>query len=241
MRPSASPVGKGAAVLHRLSQGRPRPRTSGPVGCRWFSPRRLDDSNRAPGGSPAVADLLLDGPPDEPGVHESTGADCDRSRRVRRQCHRSRRGDDLVRGPAPRCRVCTAGPGVLFRDAAHAERDKWEATNLPARFVPRFGIVIPPCGCANHVRFLYHDLTKVERMMAKYPSARWTERDRGWLALVGLGLAAALYETWSWAPAKRRRHLAAREHARIVPLRQARMEADWTRQAVSYAGGAKGG
>lgn len=32
MRPSASPVGKGAAVSHRLSQERPGPRTSGPVG-----------------------------------------------------------------------------------------------------------------------------------------------------------------------------------------------------------------
>ena len=77
--------------------------------------------------------------------------------------------------------------------------------------------------------------------MSKYHWEPWAERNRGWLALAGAGLAAASYASWSREQAKHRRVLAARERARLIPLRQARMEAEWTRKAVSYTGGAKGG
>ena len=66
-------------------------------------------------------------------------------------------------------------------------------------------------------------------------------RSSGWLALAGLGAAAALYAAWSSAKSHHRQRLAAGERARIVPMQQARTEAEWTRQAVSYQGGAKGG
>jgi hypothetical protein len=77
--------------------------------------------------------------------------------------------------------------------------------------------------------------------MTKYRWEPWARRNRGWLALTGVCLAAALCATLSRERSKHRDVLASRERARLAPLRQARAEADWTRQAVSYAGGAKGG
>ena len=66
-------------------------------------------------------------------------------------------------------------------------------------------------------------------------------KSRGWLTLAWVGIAAGLYATWLRERPHHREVLAARERAQLVSLRQARTEADWTREAVSYAGGAKGG
>ena len=66
-------------------------------------------------------------------------------------------------------------------------------------------------------------------------------KSRVWPALAVAGIAAAVCAAWLREKTHHREALAARERARLVPLRQARMEAAWTRQAVSYAGGAKGG
>jgi hypothetical protein len=77
--------------------------------------------------------------------------------------------------------------------------------------------------------------------MSNYRSGLFAERNRGWLALAGVGVGAALYVAWSSMKSHRRESLAQRERARIVPVPQARTEAEWVRQAVSYAGGAKGG
>ena len=65
--------------------------------------------------------------------------------------------------------------------------------------------------------------------------------NRGWFALAGMGLAVGLYAIWSRERTKHRKALAERGRARIVSLEQARREADLTKQAVTYAGGVKGG
>jgi hypothetical protein len=66
-------------------------------------------------------------------------------------------------------------------------------------------------------------------------------RSFAWLACAGIGIAVALCASRLRTKAARIKSLEARERARLVPLHQARNEADWTRKAVSYAGGAKGG
>ena len=75
--------------------------------------------------------------------------------------------------------------------------------------------------------------------MSNYRSHSFADRNRGGLALAGVGIAAGLYFAWSKMKSHHRESQAARECARIVPLQQARTEAEWVRQAVSYAGGAK--
>ncbi len=70
---------------------------------------------------------------------------------------------------------------------------------------------------------------------------RRANKGRGWFYLAAIGGAASLYLAW-----RRRQPHAARNgivgaHARIVSLEQLREEADWTKSATNYKGGAKGG
>ena len=60
-----------------------------------------------------------------------------------------------------------------------------------------------------------------------------------WLALAGAAIAGAI--CGAWAKSRRRPAGAVGAHAWLVPLRQARAEAQWTRQALVHASESKHG
>ena len=66
-------------------------------------------------------------------------------------------------------------------------------------------------------------------------------KGRGWLCLAAIGGAAALYVVWRQKKPQAAQNGAVGAHARLVSLKQAREEADWTKNATNYKGGAKGG
>jgi hypothetical protein len=74
--------------------------------------------------------------------------------------------------------------------------------------------------------------------MSQRGGRRGVDLDRGWLALAGAGLAAGLYALWE--SGKTRRPGAVGAHAWLVPIGQARQEAQWTRHAVGQSSEAKG-
>jgi hypothetical protein len=63
---------------------------------------------------------------------------------------------------------------------------------------------------------------------------------RGWLVLAG-GVAAALYAARAAGRTRQRAAGAVGAHAWLVPTRQARTEAEWTRHALGHASESKHG
>jgi hypothetical protein len=64
---------------------------------------------------------------------------------------------------------------------------------------------------------------------------------REWLVLAGVGAGAAAYAAWAALKSRQRSPGAVGAHAWLVPVRQVRAEAKWTRQALGHASESKHG
>lgn len=69
----------------------------------------------------------------------------------------------------------------------------------------------------------------------------WTKSSHGWLSLAAIGGAAGFCVARLRKKSHAAKDGAVGAHAWIVSLEQARQEADWTKNAVNYKGGSKGG
>ncbi len=67
------------------------------------------------------------------------------------------------------------------------------------------------------------------------------QADGGLAVLLGLGVGAALYATWARRNSRGRKWPHVGAHAWLVPTGQARLEAQWTRQALVYTSESKHG
>ncbi|HLJ94592.1 MAG TPA: hypothetical protein VKU02_15505 [Gemmataceae bacterium] len=74
-----------------------------------------------------------------------------------------------------------------------------------------------------------------------YDGHRSWQADGGLAVLLGLGMGATLYATWARAHAHRRKRTHVGAHAWLVPEEQARLEAQWTRQALIFTSESKHG